>query len=75
MGESKEFLNFGFHAVRIQVAKTCVQIPRPMLKSVHLRNLHVSVPPGSSDLRWLEKIINLDGFTALVCLKSLFTSV
>lgn len=50
MGESKEFLNFGFHAVRIQVAKTCVQIP--MLKSVHLRNLHVSVPPGSSDVRW-----------------------
>lgn len=27
MGENKEFLNFGFHAVRIQVAKTCVQIP------------------------------------------------
>lgn len=52
MGESKEFLNFGFHAVGIQVAKTCVQIPRPMLKSVHLRNLHVSVPPGSSDVRW-----------------------
>lgn len=52
MGESKEFLNFGFHAVRIQVAKTCVQIPQPMVKSVHLRNLHVSVPPGSSDVRW-----------------------